>query len=39
MIDKTIKLTGEYPSDFKPSISVQEIQQHFEAYNFIVVEC
>ena len=34
MIDKTIKLTGEYPSDFKPSISVQEIQQHFEAYNF-----
>ena len=33
MIDKTIKLTGEYPSDFKPSISVQEIQQHFEAYN------
>ena len=34
MIDKTIKLTGEHPSDFKPSISVQEIQQHFEAYNF-----
>ena len=33
MIDKTIKLTGEYPSDFKPSISVREIQQHFEAYN------
>ena len=33
MIDKTIKLDGEYPSDFKPSISVQEIQQHFEAYN------
>ena len=33
MIDKTIKLAGEYPSDFKPSVSVQEIQQHFEAYN------
>ena len=34
MIDKTIKLTGEYPSDFKPSISVQEIQQYFDAYSF-----
>jgi hypothetical protein len=34
MIDKTIKLAGEYPSDFKPSISVQEIQQHFDAYSF-----
>ena len=34
MIDKTIKLAGEYPSDFKPSTSIQEIQQHFEAYNF-----
>ena len=34
MIDKTIKLIGEYPSDFKPSVSVQEIQQHFEAYKF-----
>jgi len=33
MIDKTIKLAGEYPSDFKPSTSIQEIQQHFEAYN------
>ena len=33
MIDKTIKLDGEYPSDFKPSTSIQEIQQHFEAYN------
>ena len=34
MIDKTIKLAGEYPSDFKPSTSIQEIQQHFEAYSF-----
>jgi hypothetical protein len=25
MIDKTIKLAGEYPSDFKPSTSIQEI--------------
>ena len=34
MIDKTIKLTGEYPSDFKPSISVQEVQQFFNAHSF-----
>ena len=34
MIDKTIKLAGEYPSDFKSSSSVQEIQQVFEAYKF-----
>jgi hypothetical protein len=34
MIDKTIKLTGEYPSDFKPSVSVQEVQQYFDAYSF-----
>ena len=34
MIDKTIKLTGEYPSDFKPSVPVQEVQQFFEAHNF-----
>tara|TARA_B110001454_G_scaffold3719_1_gene3383 strand:- start:228 stop:659 length:432 start_codon:yes stop_codon:yes gene_type:complete len=34
MIDKTIKLTNEYPSDFKPSVSVQEVQQFFEAYKF-----
>ena len=34
MIDKTIKLAGEYPSDFKPSVAVQEVQQVFEAYNF-----
>ena len=34
MIDKTIKLAGEYPSDFKPSVSVQEVHQYFDAYNF-----
>ena len=34
MIDKTIKLTGEYPSDFKPTMSVMEIQQYFDAYSF-----
>ena len=34
VIDKTIKLTGEYPSDFKPSVSVQEVQQFFNAHSF-----
>ena len=34
MFDKTIKLTGEYPSDFKLSVPVQEVQQFFEAHNF-----
>ena len=34
MIDKTIKLTGEYPSDFKPTMSVREIQKHFDAHGF-----
>ena len=34
MIDKTIHLTGEYPSDFKPSMSVMEIQKHFDAFKF-----
>ena len=34
MIDKTIKLTGEYPSDFKPTVPVQEVQQYFDAYGF-----
>ena len=34
MIDKTIKLTGEYPSDFKPTMSVRETQQHFESHGF-----
>ena len=32
--DETIKLVGEYPSDFKSSASVQKIQQVFEAYKF-----
>ena len=34
MIDKTIKLAGEYPSDFKPSVAVQEVQQVFDSYDF-----
>ena len=34
MIDKTIKLTGEYPSDFKPDVLVEETQQHFESHGF-----
>ena len=34
MIDKTIKLTGEYPSDFKPSMTIMEIQKHFDAHGF-----
>ena len=34
MIDKTIKLAGEYPSDFKPSMTIMEIQKHFDAHGF-----
>ena len=34
MIDKTITFTEQYPSDFKPSVAVQEVQQVFEAYKF-----
>ena len=35
MFDKIIKLEGgEYPSDFKPTVSVQEVQQYFDAYSF-----
>ena len=34
MIDKTIKLTGEYPSDWKPPSTIADIQQTFEAHNF-----
>ncbi len=34
MFDKTIKLTEPYPSDFKPTMSVREIQQHFSAFEF-----
>ena len=33
MIDKTIKLTGEYPSDFKPDMIVEGIQQYFESHS------
>jgi len=33
MIDKTIKLTGEYPSDWKPPSTIADIQQTFEAYS------
>ena len=36
MIDKTIKLTGEYPSDFKPDMIVEGIQQYFESYSLYV---
>ena len=31
---KTIKLEGQYPSDFKPTVSVLEVQQFFEAHGF-----
>ena len=34
MIDKTIKLTKEYPSDFKPTLSVKEIHKQFYAHGF-----
>jgi len=34
MFDKTIKLTGEYPSDFKSSSPIMEIQKHFDAHGF-----
>ena len=34
MINNTIKLTGEYSSDFKPTMSVKETQQHFESHGF-----
>ena len=34
MFDKTITLTEPYPSDFKPTMSVREIQQHFSAFGF-----
>ena len=36
MIDKTIKLTGEYPSDFKPDMIVEDIQQYFESHSLYV---
>ena len=33
---KTIKLTGEYPSDFKPDMIVEGIQQYFESHSLYV---
>jgi len=36
VIDKTIKLTGEYPSDFKPDMIVEDIQQYFESHSLYV---
>ena len=36
MIDKTIKLTGEYPSDFKPDMIIEDIQQYFESHSLYV---
>ena len=32
--DKIIKLTGEHPSDFEPTMPVKEVQQHFDAFKF-----
>ena len=32
MINKTIRLTGEYPRDFKPDMIVEGIQQYFESH-------
>jgi hypothetical protein len=34
MFDKTIELTGEYPSDFKPTVPVKEVQKYFDAFEF-----
>ena len=34
MFDKIIKLTKEYSSDFEPTLSVMEIQKHFDAHGF-----
>ena len=34
MFNKTIKLTGEYPSDWKPPESISDIQKIFESHNF-----
>ena len=33
-MDEIIKLTEPYPSDFKPSMTVMEIQKHFDAHGF-----
>ena len=35
-MEKTIKLTGEYPSDFKPDMIVEDIQQYFESHSLYV---
>ena len=32
MFDKTITLTEPYPSDFKPTMSMMEIHQYFDAH-------
>jgi hypothetical protein len=34
MTNKTITLTEPYPSDFKPTISMVEIHQYFDAHGF-----
>ena len=34
MFDKTYTLTKSHPSDFKPTLSVREIQKHFDAHGF-----
>jgi len=31
---KPVTLTDPYPSDFKPTMSVKEVQMHFEAFGF-----
>jgi len=31
-----IKLPGEYPSDFKPSVTIQGVQESFVAHNFFI---
>jgi hypothetical protein len=33
---ETIELTGTYPSDFEPTVSVLEVQQFFEAHDFYI---
>jgi hypothetical protein len=34
MFDKTIKLAGEYPSDWKPPSTISDIQKIFGAHSF-----
>ena len=33
---ETIKLEGQYPSDFKPDMIVEDIQQYFESHSLYV---